>query len=246
MDPAQFGYINQRINSDVVDPVIIDSPSNFTVDETYTGQSISWTATDANAGNYTITRDVTTVVTTTNWTSGTPVVYNIPDGLLVGTYTFTIDFQDTSLASNTSSVVMTIIVPDTTFPVITSAPSDIVIEAGEIPQNFLWTATDANPGTYTVTINGTIEGTATNWISGTAVNFTVPWAYCFVVGTTTFEITFFDMGGNNVTDSVTMTVKPVPPEKTPSRDIPGFEPLIVIGIFAIGTIGLMMLKKKRK
>lgn len=54
-----YYYSLAYYDSDVVDPVITDSPANFTVVEGYTGQNLSWTATDANPGNYTITRDVT-------------------------------------------------------------------------------------------------------------------------------------------------------------------------------------------
>ena len=60
----------------------------------------------------------------------------------------------------------------------------------------------------------------------------------------TYEITFSDLTGNTVSDSVTMTVKPGSAPSSPG--IPGFEPLIVFGIVAIGSIGLIVLKKKRK
>jgi hypothetical protein len=233
-------------DSDVVDPVITDIPANITVDEGYTGLSLSWTATDANAGNYTITRDVTTVVTTTNWTSGAPVVYNIPDGLSAGTYIFTIDFQDTSLASNTSAVMLTVLVPDTTDPVITSTPSDITVNPGALYQSFSWTATDANPATYTITRNGTPIVIDQPWVSGTPVVHTVEWAIHYVIGPTTYEITFTDGGANTVSDSATLTVNPIPPETTTPPGIPGFEPLIVIGIVAIGSIGLIVLKRKKR
>lgn len=230
---------------DVVSPVIIDSPGNFTIFEGYTGESMSWTATDMYAGNYTITQGVTPVVTTTPWLNGTPVVYNIPDGLLQGTYTFTIDFQDTSLQSTTESIVLTVLIPDSTDPVLTSTPSDITIDIGDITQSFLWTATDANPATYTITRNGTAIVTGAPWVSGTPVNHTIEWFMHFTPGPTTYEITFYDFTGNSVSDSAVFTVNPIPPTSS-SSGIPGFEPLIVIGIVAIGSIGLIMLKKKKK
>ncbi|KKM26865.1 hypothetical protein LCGC14_1580470 [marine sediment metagenome] len=241
-----YGYYTYLNYADVIEPEIIDSPSNFTIFEGYTGESISWTATDANAGNYTITRDVTTVVTTTNWTSGSPVVYNIPDGLTQGFYEFTIDFKDTSLQSTTHSLIVTVLIPDTTDPVITSSPADVVVESGIYPADFSWTATDANPGTYTISRNGTIVVGATSWTSGSPVNYSIEGGLQYIVGVTTYEITFYDFTGNSVSDSVTMTVNPMPPETTPPPRIPGFEPLIVIGIFVIGSISLIALKKKKK
>ncbi len=228
-------------------PVIIDSPSDFTVFEGYTGESLSWTATDAYAGNYTITRDVTTVVTTTNWTSGTPVVYNIPGGLIQGVYEFTINFKDTSLNPTTHSLNMTVLIPDTTDPVITSSPADVVVESGVYPADFSWTATDANPGTYTISRNGTIVVGATSWTSGSPVNYSIEGGLQYIVGVTTYEITFSDFIGNSVSDTVTMTVNPMTPTTTtPPPRIPGFEPLIVIGIFVIGSISLLAWKKKKK
>jgi len=235
------------VDPDAVDPVITDSPSNFTVDEGYTGESLSWTATDANPGNYTITRDVTTVVTTTPWSSGTPVVYNIPDGLMAGTYIFTIDFTDTSTNSISDSVAMTVTSPDVTDPVITMAPIDLVVEFGAIGQSLSWTATDANAGTYTIILNGSdVVVAATPWVSGTPVTYNIPNYLNYVPSVTTYEITFSDISGNSVSDSATITVGPIPTTAPTPPDIPGFEPLIIIGITGIASISLIALKKKKK
>lgn len=238
-----FYYELASYEVDAVDPVITTSPSDFAVLYDYTGESISWTATDANPGTYTITLDGTTVVTPTAWVNGTLVTYNIPDGLAIGNHTITITFEDIAGNSGSDSVILTVYVIDPDDPVLTSTPSDIThtISPGDIGEYISWTATDAYAATYIIKVNGTIEVYATPWVSGTAVNY---YGY-YVLGTTTFEITFSDLNGNTVSDSMTITANPVPPSTT-TPGIPGFEPSIVIGIVAIGSIGLIVLKKKRK
>ncbi|MBY8988628.1 MAG: hypothetical protein KGD61_09260, partial [Candidatus Lokiarchaeota archaeon] len=105
-------FITDNINftvEDATNPVITVSPNDFTIEYDYTGQSISWTATDANPDTYTIELIGTgIVVTSTPWTSNTPVVYNIPDGLAPGVYTYNITFTDESGNSISNTVTVTI------------------------------------------------------------------------------------------------------------------------------------------
>jgi len=100
--------------SDMNNPVITISPNNFAVEYGYTGQSISWTATDANPNNYTIESIGTPigphiVVTPTPWANNMPVVYNIPDGFEEGVYLYTVNFTDDygNSISNTVRVTIT-------------------------------------------------------------------------------------------------------------------------------------------
>ena len=75
----------------------------------YTGQSLSWTATDANPDTYTIELIGTgIVVSSTPWANNTPVVYNIPDGFSPGVYTYKITFTDESGNSVLDTVTVTI------------------------------------------------------------------------------------------------------------------------------------------
>lgn len=226
---------------DAVNPVTT-SPSDFAVAHNYTGKNISWTATDAYPENYTITRDATPVVTTTPWVNGTQVTYNITDGLAPGTHTFQITFSDTSTNTISDSVVMTVgPYPDTNDPVIIIAQIDLVVAHDYSGQSLSWTATDANPSTYTITLNGTTTVVAaTAWTSGTPVTYNIPDG--LAPGAHTYEITFSDANGNTVSDSAVMTVNQATSE---GPAIPGFEPLIVIGITAIGAIGLIAFKKKK-
>ncbi len=95
--------------SDMEDPIISNAPSDFIVEYGYTGQSLSWTATDANPDIYTIELNGTgIVVTSTLWVNNTPVVYNIPDGFAPGGYAYTITFTDESGNSISNTVTVTI------------------------------------------------------------------------------------------------------------------------------------------
>jgi len=129
---------------------------------------------------------------------------------------------------------------DAVNPEITADSSDFSVEHDYTGETISWTATDANPDTYTVTRNGTAVGTATAWTSGTAVQFSVPDG--LAAGDHGFVIWFEDDGGNFVeSDEVVMTVEPAP-----SQPIPGYDLPIVLGIFSIATIGLIVLMKKKK
>ena len=129
---------------------------------------------------------------------------------------------------------------DVVDPVITAAASDFSVEHDYTGETIAWTATDANPDTYTVTRNGTTVGSATAWTSGTEVEFNVPDG--LDAGDHVFEITFTDDEGNSVTsDMVVMTVG-----AAPAAAIPGYELPIVLGVFTIGTIGIIIFIKKKK
>ncbi|MBA7607208.1 hypothetical protein ES703_14366 [subsurface metagenome] len=190
---------------DTTNPVITDAPSDLPVEYGYTGQSLSWTATDANPNTYTIELEGTGIVSgPTAWTSGVAILYNIPDGFAVGIYVYTINFTDDEGNYDTDSVTFT--VEDTTNPVITDAPTDFTVEYGYTGQSLSWTATDANPSTYTIELEGTgIVTGPTAWTSGIAIIYDIPDG--FAVGIYVYTINFTDTEGNYATDSVTFTVE---------------------------------------
>ncbi len=90
------------------DPVITVAPIDATVANNYTGESLSWTATDANPDLYTIWVNTTEVASDVAWTSGTPVVYNIPDGLGTGIHTYRINYKDYQGNSASDTVLFTV------------------------------------------------------------------------------------------------------------------------------------------
>jgi len=129
-------------------------------------------------------------------------------------------------------------------PVITSTPSDVTVEVGYTGQSISWTATDTNPDTYTIELQGTgtVAGPAA-WDSGVAITFNVPDG--LAVGNYTYEITITDDFDHDITDTVVFTVEEAPPAPPPA-DIPGYDLPIALGISSITIIGLIVLMKKRK
>jgi len=189
---------------DTTIPTLISAPSDLTVDSGYTGQSVSWTATDPNPHMYTIELQGTGIVTgPTTWTSGVNIVYNIPDGFVVGTYIYIMNFTDDYGNSITDNV--TFAVTDTTSPVITVNPTDLNLDLGYTGESLSWTATDINPNTYTIELQGTgVVSGPTTWTSGTVISYNIPDG--FAAGVYTYSITFTDGSGNSVSDTVTVTV----------------------------------------
>jgi hypothetical protein len=199
---------------DTNNPIITDAPSDITVETGYTGQSVSWTATDLNPSTYTIERDGTEVVGSTVWTSGVAIIYNIPNGFSLGSYVYTVTFTDTFGNLITESVTFT--VGDTVDPIITDSPSDITVETGYTSQSISWTATDLHPSTYSIELQGTEVVSSTFWTSGEVIYFDIPNG--FAIGVYIYTITFNDTSGNFVSDSVTFTVEASedPTTSTPS------------------------------
>lgn len=229
---------------DSLDPVIISSTNNFTVEFGYTGQTLSWNVTDVNPFNYTISLQGNgTVVNSTAWVSGTLVTYNIPDGLALGNYVYVINFTDTVLQSVSDTVMFT--VEDTTNPVITIAPSDFSAPFDYTGQTLTWTATDSNPGTYTVELQGTgIVVTSTAWTSGNSVVYAIPDG--LTPGVYLYSITFIDTEGNSDSDLVSVTIEAQP--TTPPSDDGLLTILLIAGIgggAAVVVTTVVVVKKKR-
>jgi len=208
-DSSSLAVIQIRKRVDMEDPIISNAPSDFTMEYGYTGQSISWTATDANPDTYTIKLQGTGIVAgSTAWTSGNAIYYNIPDGFGVGSYLYTVNFTDDYGNFITDSVNFTV-EEDTTNPVITVSPNNFTVEYGYTGQSISWTATDANPDTYTIEqIETGIVVTSTPWDDNTPVVYNIPDG--FTPGVYTFKIIFTDESGNSISNTVTVTINSIP------------------------------------
>jgi hypothetical protein len=108
----EFSYGGQTLCSYTLvepsDPIITSSPEDFTVEVGYTGESISWTATDLYPQTYTIELQGGATIGPLAWSSGAAITYNIPDGFTEGNYTYIITISDQYGNSVTDSVVMTV------------------------------------------------------------------------------------------------------------------------------------------
>jgi len=217
-------------------PVITISPENINAEFGYSGQSISWTATDTDPGTYTIELQGTGIVASpTVWTSGVAIIYNIPDGFGLGTFFYTVNFTDDYGNFITDSITFT--VEDTTDPVITFSSNDITIEIGYSNLNISWTATDIFPGTYTIELigSGIVIGPIT-WSSGSPIAYGIPDG--FAPGVYKFNITLTDDSGNYASGTITVTITGGTP-----GGIPFGNTFLIITVLSI--FGLILAKKRQ-
>lgn len=236
-------YVNFTVVEDTTNPNITVSPNDFSIEFAYTGETLSWTATDNNPVNYTIELLGTGIVAgPLAWTSGIAIIYNIPDGYAIGTYVFIVNFTDDMGGFITANVTVT--VEDTTDPVVTVNPSDFTIAFVYTGKNITWTATDLNPSTYTVALQGTgVVAGPTAWTSGIAVTFDIPDG--LAAGVYVYTITFMDTEGNSASDVVSVTVEEaivIPPDD-------GLIWIILIAVLGGGGVVVILtvvLLKKRK
>ncbi len=231
------------VQGDMEDPIKSNAPSDFTVEYGYTGQSLSWTATDANPDTYWIELiGIAIVVASTPWSNNTPVVYNIPDGFSVGSYIYTVTFTDDYGNFITDSVDFTV-VEDTTNPVITVSPNNFTVEVGYTEQSLSWTATDLNPDNYTIELQGTgIVAGPTEWTIGNAINYSIPNG--FSPGVYIYTVNFTDDFGNSISNKVTVTIKAISGGAIPFELI--IIALVIGGGGVIGVATLLLIIRKRK
>jgi hypothetical protein len=165
-----------------------------------------------------------------SWTNGT-ISVNI-DGLSVGVYEFIIYVYD-SFGNMISDTVM-VTVPDNIPPEI-SNPDDLSYEIGTSGNQIEWTVGDVNPGTYNVTLDGTLytEGTWTNGTTTLDIDDLAIGAYEFI-------IYVYDISGNMVSDMVLLTVI-APDSTTPiPGDTDGFSDLMKIGLTGVVIVAVVM------
>ena len=199
-DISDYFEIYERNN-----PIITNSPSDFNVEYGYSGVNISWIATDQNPNNYTIELQETGIVAgPLTWLNGSLITYNVPDGLNLGIYTYTINLTDDYGNFITDTVLMSVI--ELEDPIIKISPTDFSVEYGYSGIILSWTATDQNPNAYTIELQGTgIVAGPTVWSNNTAITYNVP--DDFAVGQYIYTINFTDDYNNFIIDAVIMTVE---------------------------------------
>jgi microcystin-dependent protein len=225
---------------DTIAPVIESEPSDIVVEYGYTDQEVAWEVSDLDPGSFIIELTGTGIVDSGSWTELLDIIpYSVPDGFGVGEYIYTLNVSDASGNFVTESVTFT--VEDTTNPIISESPYDVVVNEGYLNRLISWTATDPYPDTYTIELEGSgIVVDHTTWTSGIPVTYTIPEG--FSAGTYTYIITFYDEEGNSVSESVLFTVR-----ELPHPTIPGFSvPLMFfVSVCAVMTTVLIVKKKVR-
>ena len=213
---------------------VLNSPQDISYEQGTTGHDITWTAADTNPDTYIIYKDGTEIASG-NWTSNSPITVNV-DGLLIGSYDYTIIVSDISGNFARDTVIVT--VEDTTAPVLNS-PQDISYEQSTTGYNITWTVVDANPNACIIYRNG-IEIASGVWSSAIPITINVDG---LLIGSYDYTIVVSDMYGNSISDTVIVTVSnnnsPDNPAST-DASFPLFAP--VIAIIAIAVI--VVLKRK--
>ncbi|MCY3410656.1 MAG: hypothetical protein INQ03_03365 [Candidatus Heimdallarchaeota archaeon] len=177
----------------------INKPSDFYYAEGSSNNVITWNGVDNYVGTYVVYINGILDNSPTSWDSGVAFDYNI-DGLLKGTYNFTIVLSDESGNYVVDTVIIT--VTDNTNPTITSPP-DTGYSEGDSPNVITWTGTDSYAGTYLVYKNGSLDNTATTWNTGVAFDYNIDG---LTKGIYNFTIVLSDLSGNNVVDTVIITI----------------------------------------
>ncbi|MHA2101402.1 MAG: hypothetical protein ACW99A_22320, partial [Candidatus Kariarchaeaceae archaeon] len=151
---GNFAFDTVVITVNEITPPSPSSPSDIVYSEGSIGNFINWTVSDTYPGTYQITRNGL-VVDLGIWSNGINISLNI-DGLIVGTYNFTLYVDDTT--GNFDYDWVEVIVIDATDPVRISPGTQVsytTIEAGTVNPSINWTITDRNPNNYYIYYNGT-------------------------------------------------------------------------------------------
>lgn len=188
------------INITVIDTItpVIGAQSNVVIEFGSIGTIINWTASDLLPANYTVLIDDDYWVSG-SWSNDSVVSINV-DGLAIGNHSLQIVFADSS--NNQETAEITISVQDTTSPELSVVPENLEYVVGTSDNTLAWTATDLDPGNYSVYIDDTLTTNGV-WTSSVAVVISVDG---LTEGTHTIEIRFFDTSGNMISNSVTVTV----------------------------------------
>jgi len=120
-----------------------------------------------------------------------------------------------------------------------NSPDDVNFVAGTTDHNITWTLSDENPTTYQVLVNGTVEASG-SWTSGTEIVLDLD---DFEAGVYNCTIVVYDIAGNQVMDSVIVTVT------APGGGIIDLLMdnilFIAIGVGAVVIIGAVVIMRRR-
>ena len=152
-DEATSILTDVHVYADVRAPIVAQ-PLNITYEEGSFGNEILWNITESNPDFYNVSRissDPTanfTNIISGNW-DGSNISMNVDNLNVSRWYLYTLFVNDT-LGFNTTSHVNVTVVPDLSFPALTS-PDDIAYEFGAQGFAIEWHAYDSNPKNYTIT-----------------------------------------------------------------------------------------------
>ena len=182
-------------------PILLEYPSNPTIKEYTSGNTLSWRFKDLDPGTYTVLKD-NVPVQSGSWTSNQTLFQSF-DNLASGTYNYTMVAYDQGGHSTQSTVIVTVVegVP----PNFVQIPNDLTYDFGYTGNTMSWTAIDnIQAGTYQVWVNDVVGPTG-SWTNNTAININVDG---LAAGTYNYTMQVFDAANNYAVDMANVTVIP--------------------------------------
>ncbi|MBD3158995.1 MAG: hypothetical protein GF309_09425 [Candidatus Lokiarchaeota archaeon] len=211
VDGLDLGVYNYTISiNDTLDKISVDSvfvtvfdstspeinrPEDIDYELGSTGNTIIWDPADLDPDSYRIYRNAS-LIEDASW-DGLTIEQSI-DGLSLGTHNFTIAVVDTSGNVVTDSVMVSVI--DTTAPAIDPS-DDIQYELGSTGHSINWNASDLDPSSYEIHVDGSIVQDS-SW-NDSNVEYDVDG---LSLGSHNVMIILHDSSGNYASDTVIVSV----------------------------------------
>jgi len=198
-----YGYDSSDTDHTILalefDPPSISEPEDQVIGQGTTGEII-WTITDENPYTYWILRNNIQIVSSTPYESGEDVRVPI-DTSTTGTWDYIIFATDESWNIDGDDVKVEVIIDDTSPPVITSPPDQIIVQG--TGGSIAWVITESEPGIY--------------WVEKDGEEFVSPCSYgdglwivteidTSTVGTWSYTIFATDLSGNEASDEVEISI----------------------------------------
>ncbi|MBY9001602.1 MAG: right-handed parallel beta-helix repeat-containing protein [Candidatus Heimdallarchaeota archaeon] len=178
---------------------VIEETSDIYYELGSKGNSLEWNITDLDPDTYEIYKDFD-LFQSGSWQSGVSIIIDI-DGFDVGIYIYQIIVFDQSRNHAFDTVLVNVV--DTTSPIITSSPSDLTFDYGTTGNNISWIATDLDPDSYTILMNGTLF-TEDNWFNDTEIIIVLD---SLNIGSYNCTIVISDGSDNIINDTVIINVE---------------------------------------
>ncbi|MGM0686549.1 MAG: NosD domain-containing protein [Promethearchaeati archaeon] len=176
-------------------PPTLNQPQDVSYELGTVENSITWEASDQGLDSYIIYRNGTVI--DSGIAEGANVTVNV-DGLDLGVYNYTISINDTLDKISVDTVFVTVF--DSTSPEI-DRPEDIDYELGSTGNTINWNASDLDPSSYEIHVDGSIV-LDSSW-NGSNVEYGVDG---LSLGSHSVMIVVHDSSGNYASDTVIVSV----------------------------------------
>ncbi len=173
----------------------LNHPQDFSYELGAGGNSITWEASDLRLDSYVVYRNGSVI--DSGSTDGVNLTVDV-DGLDIGVYNYTISINDTLDKISIDSVFVTVF--DSTSPEI-DRPEDIDYELGATGNTINWNASDLDPSSYEIHVDGSIV-LDSSW-NGSNVEYGVDG---FSLGSHSVMIILHDSSDNYASDTVIVSV----------------------------------------